>query len=91
MEIKSYNKNTYSEWVIRNALYWMTSRTQWKLEQDDTFWNLHLECSEDEIIFELERLLNDYKLREMISLQTENIRNRIAIRVLESIESRLSQ
>ncbi|RRA37400.1 His-Xaa-Ser system protein HxsD, partial [Cronobacter sakazakii] len=29
---KILQKNLYSEWVIRNTLYWMTSVSPWKLE-----------------------------------------------------------
>lgn len=31
---RTLKKDVYSEWVIRNSLYWMTSLTQWKLCED---------------------------------------------------------
>ncbi|HHL0058038.1 TPA: His-Xaa-Ser system protein HxsD, partial [Klebsiella pneumoniae] len=28
---RTFEKELYSEWVIRNSLYWMTPLTRWKL------------------------------------------------------------
>jgi His-Xaa-Ser system protein HxsD len=37
---KMFEKQLYSEWVIRNSLYWMTSLTQWKLCEDISSWTI---------------------------------------------------
>lgn len=90
MKTKKYLKNQHSEWVIRNSLYWMTPVTRWQLDEDESSWLVHLESADDETLFELNRLLNDYALREKVMLRTQKIREAIATKVLEGIEKRLS-
>lgn len=85
---KMFEKNKYSEWVIRNSLYWLTPKTQWKLEDDETSWKVSLENHSLE--FEFERLLNDYQLREKLQQQTGKLRDTIIQKVLRSIDKRLT-
>jgi His-Xaa-Ser system protein HxsD len=66
---KDVKKDVYSEWVIRNSLYWMTSLTQWKLCEDISSWTISFENDGPECLYEFERLLNDYALRENYSIK----------------------
>lgn len=88
---KSIAKTMYSEWVIRNSLYWMSTFTRWKLDEDEEHWLVSFENWSDDIEFEFERLLNDYKLREKLQAHTGQVRTSIIDNVLRSIDSRLSQ
>ncbi|MBA4822945.1 His-Xaa-Ser system protein HxsD [Pantoea ananatis] len=88
---KNISKTMHSEWVLRNSLYWMSSVTRWKLDEDDKHWLVSFEDWNDEIEFEFERLLNDYKLREKVQAHTSQVRTSIIDNVLRSIDSRLSQ
>ncbi|MEN4602349.1 His-Xaa-Ser system protein HxsD [Pantoea agglomerans] len=89
--LKKLDKTMYSEWVIRNSLYWMSAVTRWKLDEDDQNWFVSFESFSNEIEFEFERLLNDYKLREKLQAHTGQVRTSIIDNVLRSIDSRLSQ
>ncbi|MGG6299669.1 His-Xaa-Ser system protein HxsD [Pantoea allii] len=89
--LKKLDKTMYSEWVIRNSLYWMSAVTRWKLDEDDQNWFVSFESFSNEIEFEFERLLNDYKLREKLQAYTGQVRSSIIDNVLRSIDSRLSQ
>jgi His-Xaa-Ser system protein HxsD len=80
MDKISLSKSNYSEWVIRNSLYWLTSVTDWQLSDSDSVWTISLMDNNDQIVSQLHRLLNDYKLR---------ITDSIAVNVLTSIDSRL--
>ncbi|WP_370420535.1 His-Xaa-Ser system protein HxsD [Pantoea vagans] len=84
-------KTTYSEWVLRNCLYWMSAITRWKLDEGDEQWLVSFENWSDEIEFEFERLLNDYKLREKLQAHTGQVRASIIDNVLRSIDTRLTE
>jgi len=88
---KNISKTMHSEWVLRNSLYWMSSITRWKLDEDDQHWLVSFDHWNDEVEFEFERLLNDYKLREKLQAHTGQVRTSIIDNVLKSIDSRLSQ
>ena len=89
--IKNISKNEHSEWVLRNSLYWMSAVSRWKLEEDDQNWFVFFENWNDELEFEFERLLNDYKLREKLQAHTGQVRASIIDNVLRSIDSRLAE
>lgn len=84
-------KTVVSEWVLRNTLYWMSATTRWKLDEDDQHWLISFEVWNDEVEFEFERLLNDYKLREKLQAHTVQVRTSIIDNVLRSIDSRLAE
>ncbi|TDQ17699.1 His-Xaa-Ser system protein HxsD [Raoultella sp. BIGb0149] len=88
---KMLQKEQYSEWVIRNSLYWMTPLTQWKLKEGISSWTISFETDSPECEYEFERLLNDFILRETLQHKTGNLRDTIVQRVLLSIDERLSQ
>lgn len=81
----------HSEWVLRNSLYWMSTVTRWKLDEDDKHWLVSFEVWNDEVEFEFERLLNDYKLREKLEAHTIQVRTSIIDNVLRSIDTRLAE
>lgn len=89
MDSIKLERSAYSEWVVRNALYWMSAITQWNLESSEKYWVILIKNSDTEIRQELDRLLNDYTLREQLMLKTENVRNSIIESVLSSVEARL--
>jgi His-Xaa-Ser system protein HxsD len=90
MEIRSLEKSCHSEWVVRNALYWLSAVTRWQLDETDNQWIIRLEEPSTDAVFELERLLNDYILREKVMHRTAGLRDAIAVSVLEGIQGRLS-
>ncbi|MGY8872398.1 MAG: His-Xaa-Ser system protein HxsD [Pseudomonadales bacterium] len=91
MEITKLEKSEYSEWVVRNSLYWLSSVTTWNMKSTETLWLIELGESDKAITQELDRLLNDYTLRESIMLKTGNVRDAIAVSVLEGIQARLTE
>ena len=89
MKSKEYSKKNYSEWVIRNSLYWFSNYSKWSLEESEEFWSVSIQEDEDSAIQELDRLINDYLLREKIMKKTEGVREKIALKVLQSIEEKI--
>lgn len=81
----------YSEWVLRNSLYWMSAVARWKLDENEQNWLVSFEHWNEEVEFEFERLLNDYRLREKLQAHTDQVRTSIIDNVLRSIDSRLSE
>lgn len=84
-------KADYSEWVVRNALYWLSPTSSWILEEEKEAWLVQLEFNSFEVSAELNRLLNDYVLREQIMAKTQHIRESIAGEVLKAVNARLSK
>lgn len=76
MKIK-VDKNIYSDSVISKAVYWLSSKCLIKREygQGDEFVEFCIpEKDETDVETEFYKLLNDYKLREIISLETKEIK-----------------
>lgn len=84
------DKNTFSETVVRSALYWMSSLTTWKLTSGDAQWIVDFSLQDETVIFEFERLLNDYVLREKLSGKTAPYLDGISLAVLNAVERKLS-
>lgn len=89
--VRKLSKTLDSEWVIRNSLYWISAVARWKLEENEQHWLVSFETWNDEIEFEFERLLNDYKLREKLQAHTGQVRASIIDNVLRSIDTRLAE
>lgn len=89
--VRKLSKTMDSEWVIRNSLYWISAVARWKLEENEQHWLVSFETWNDEIEFEFERLLNDYKLREKLQAHTGQVRASIIDNVLRSIDTRLAE
>ena len=87
---RTLKKDVYSEWVIRNSLYWMTPLTRWKLLEELSSWTISFENDGPECLYEFERLLNDYALREKLQHKTGALRDSIVNKVLRSVDERLS-
>lgn len=91
MKIVMLDKKKYSESVIRQSLYWVSSESAWNLKESNDFFEVTLKNSNEGLIFTFERLLNDYLLREKAERQTKLIRESIINKVLISIDARLSK
>ena len=90
MKPKEYSKKNHSEWVIRNSLYWFSNYSKWTLEESEESWSVSIQEDEENVIQELDRLINDYLLREKIMKKTEGVREKIALKVLQSIEEKIN-
>lgn len=91
MKVKKFSKSKLSEWVIRNALYWLSGTSEWSLEESDKEWIVVLEDDRHSTEFQLSRLINDYILRERMMLKTEGARSAIAEAVIDGIKDQLSK
>ncbi|OZG70866.1 His-Xaa-Ser system protein HxsD [Hahella sp. CCB-MM4] len=89
MEIRELQKSDYTEWVIRNTLYWLTPYSRWQLSDSSTHWIIQFESPSNDLFYELDKLLNDYTLRENVMEKTSTIREAITLNVLKSIQQRL--
>ena len=83
------DKAIYSQWVIRNSLYWMSIYSNWLLEETDEQWKITFKNNDESVLFEFNKLLNDYILREIIELKTGKVRESVINKVLASMNERL--
>ncbi|WP_374962224.1 His-Xaa-Ser system protein HxsD [Spongiibacter tropicus] len=83
-------KDRYSELVVRNTLYWLTAYTEWTLDEEEDNWIVQLSSNDPSLQAKFDALLNDYLLREKLSLKTEPYRDAITSAVLKGITERLS-
>lgn len=90
MKVLNFSKLKLSEWVIRNALYWLSSVSEWSLEESDEEWIVVLMDDGHSAECQLSRLINDYILRERIMLKTEGARVAIAKAVIDGIQDQFS-
>ena len=82
MHIK-LDQNQYSEWVVRNSLYWIDG--EYTLESIDGYWNIELQ--DEANMIQLNKLINDYRLRELSILRNGSA-NKLVEFVVEQITSK---
>lgn len=81
-------KVDFSESVVRKALYWMTEEFAWKLDQDRECWIVTVSSSEQNMEIcrqTLDRLLNDFLLREKLDAKTKGLREKIVLSALRRL------
>ena len=86
--ILSLSKKLYSELVLRKSLYWLKPEYQWTMEESESEWLITFSCSQDDFFhckYELNKLLNDYSLREKIDSQTDDLKLAIIRKALKDL------
>ena len=81
-------KASYSEAVVRKSLYWLSEQCQWTLNEHNEAWRIQLFIEDHDIqkvSSILQRLLNDFKLREQLDSQTQQLRQKIINACLKQI------
>lgn len=83
------SKSSHSEEVIRKALYWLTESCSWELNESETEWLVTISTNGlgDPSTTELNRLINDFKLRESLDLRTKGLRMKLIQTSLAKIVS----
>ena len=76
------DQNHYSEWVVRNSLYWIDG--DYTLNEKNGFWEVALYDEGHEK--QLNCLLNDYRLRELSQLKNGSA-NKLVELVVKQITS----
>ena len=74
-----FEKDKYTEAVIRKSLYWLSEKCKWKLNDCSSTWEVEIHISEDleSNIYEFHRLLNDFLLREKLDIETGALRKKV--------------
>ncbi|BFM22478.1 His-Xaa-Ser system protein HxsD [Gilvimarinus japonicus] len=90
MERIRLKKTKYSEWVVRNSLYWLSAVCDWDLEEGAIYWDIQVTDNIDIARTNLAKHLNDYLLREQLASRSSMTRQAIIQNVLAGIEKRLS-
>ncbi|MFC1333184.1 MAG: His-Xaa-Ser system protein HxsD [gamma proteobacterium symbiont of Clathrolucina costata] len=80
-----FNRDDYSEQVIRKALYWLSETCEWSLGEEGSDWIVRVKGDVDNAEFELSRLLNDFKLREQLDIETKGMRKELIRSALHGI------
>jgi len=78
----------YSEEVIRKSLYWLPEGCHWEFSDTSDEWCVTM-CSGDRVesyVSDLNRRINDFKLREILDKKTKNLR----VRLIQSALSRVA-
>lgn len=91
MIVREFKKEKYSEWVIRNSLYWLSGECKWVLEEKEDQWEVYINNDDLDMVHQLCRLMNDYLLREKLMRETEDVRKSIALAVMKGIEEQISK
>ncbi|TFT67643.1 His-Xaa-Ser system protein HxsD [Proteus mirabilis] len=63
--------------------------SNWLLEETDEQWKITFKNNDESVLFEFNKLLNDYILREIIELKTGKFRESVINKVLASMNERL--
>ncbi|MBL3546668.1 His-Xaa-Ser system protein HxsD [Chryseobacterium sp. KMC2] len=88
----SIDKSLYSESVIYKCFYWYLNDYSFELNDNGTFYRIILKnkksisFDEEELIFRIKNDLADYKLREIINQETQNIKELIIVKALSNYE-----
>ncbi|HCV01583.1 MAG TPA: His-Xaa-Ser system protein HxsD [Pseudoalteromonas sp.] len=83
-----FKKQQYSEVVLRKALYWLQHQYQWALEDNENEWLIKVSCDGNDFIHfqsELNKLLNDYSLRDKLNSNTEDLKLAIIRKALKDL------
>lgn len=67
----------------------MSIYSNWLLEETDEQWKITFKNNDESVLFEFNKLLNDYILREIIELKTGKFRESVINKVLASMNERL--
>lgn len=78
-----FSKESLSEKVLRKALYWLSESGGWELSEDSDQFKVVL--AEDSLTEELNRLVNDFKLREELDIRTSNARENVVMAALKRL------
>jgi len=82
------SKTSYSETIVRKALYWLSEYCIWQLEETNEAWKVTLLAEGKELDCyqaDYHRLLNDFKLRETLDRNTKHLRSKIIYAALKKI------
>lgn len=70
-------KVSYSEIVVRKALYWCDPSFMWVLESHEENWIISVEQPATSFEATLHKHLNDFLLRERLDAQTRSLREEL--------------
>jgi len=74
------SKNDLSEISLRKILYWVEENINISTNEDESHWMIIIESPESEIdshFNKINKLVNDFILREKIASETEHLRKKI--------------
>ncbi|WP_417579027.1 hypothetical protein [Nitrincola sp.] len=83
-----FYKTELSEWVLRNALYWISPFSAWTLDETPSTWIVGLEVDSNEVRSELNRLINDYALRESLKREFYKPKAQLIQLVIDQLQAR---
>jgi len=82
-----FTKSSHSEEVMRKSLYWLPEGCRWEFSESPTEWCVTISADDQVEIYiaDLNRRINDFKLRELLDFKTKNLRIRLIQSALERI------
>lgn len=84
----------YSKEVVTKVVYWLSRDFTIMLDREDKIMTLSLESqnvvSWDKVKKHLSQMLTDYKMREVITAETKDIRNILFIKAFANVEDLLA-
>lgn len=84
------SKTSYSEMVVRKALYWCSPFGEWTLHSNEQNWIINIGNPAASFEAELHRHLNDFILRENLEKKTAYLRDEIISAALKAVKRHVS-
>lgn len=84
------SKVSYSEMVVRKALYWCSPFGEWTLHFNEQNWVINIGNPSASFEAELHRHLNDFILREKLDKKTAYLRDEIITAALKAVKRHVS-
>lgn len=85
-----FSKSHLSILSVRKALYWLNDECIWSLKESQNDWLIELNCHTDKEQYYsgiINKLINDYALREQINLGTEDLKQAIIHKALKDLSN----
>ena len=85
-----FRKSHLSLLSIRKALYWLNDECIWDLKESNTDWIIELNCNTDKEEYYsgiINKLINDYALRELINSDTDELKQAIINKSLKDLSA----
>ena len=88
--ILGFSKSQLSLLSLRKALYWLNDECIWNFKESNDDWLIEINCKTDKEEYYsgiINKLVNDYALRELVNSNTDDLKQAIIHKALKDLSN----